>query len=224
MVKFEKVTKRFGTIVALEDISFEVKEGEFVFITGPSGSGKTTLIRLLLRELTPDEGKISIEDRNIATLKSRDLPFYRRKIGVVFQDFKLIPDRTVYENVSLALEIAGEVKGSDKKIKEALEEVGLLERASLFPRQLAGGELQRAVLARALVGRPKLILADEPTGNLDPVTGRAIVKLLDDAAHDGTTVLMATHNADIVNNLKRRVIHLEKGKIVGDKKTGGYEE
>lgn len=224
MVRFEKVTKKFGTIVALQDISFEVKEGEFVFITGPSGSGKTTLIRLLLRELTPDEGKISIEDRDISTLKSRDLPFYRRKIGVVFQDFKLIPDRTVYENVSLALEIAGEVKDEDKKIKEALEEVGLLERASLFPRQLAGGELQRAVLARALVGGPKLILADEPTGNLDPATSRGIVELLDHAAHDGTTVLMATHNADIVNALKRRVIHLKKGKIVGDHKSGGYEE
>lgn len=224
MVKFEKVTKKFGTIVALEDISFEVKEGEFVFITGPSGSGKTTLVRLFLRELTPDEGKVSIDDKDIATLKSRDLPFYRRKIGVVFQDFKLIPDRTVYENVSLALEIAGSGADGDKKIKEALEEVGLLERASLFPRQLAGGELQRAVIARALVSNPKLILADEPTGNLDPGTARGIVKLLDQAAHSGTTVLMATHNADIVNALKHRVILLKKGKIVGDNKSGGYEE
>ncbi|MBI4033257.1 MAG: ATP-binding cassette domain-containing protein [Candidatus Blackburnbacteria bacterium] len=222
MVRFEKVTKKFGAIVALQDISFEVKEGEFVFITGPSGSGKTTLIRLLLRELTPDAGRISIEGRDIATLKGRDMPFYRRKIGVVFQDFKLIPDRTVYENVGLALEISGEV--SDKKIKEVLEEVELAERASLFPRQLAGGELQRAVLARALVGGPKLILADEPTGNLDPATAREIVRLFDHAAHGGTTVLMATHNADIVNALKHRVINLKRGKIVGDKKNGGYEE
>lgn len=225
MITFEEVTKKFGSIVALEDVSFKVDEGEFAFITGPSGAGKTTVIKLLLRQLRPDNGKILIDGKDISTIKSRDIPFYRRKIGVVFQDFKLLSDMTVYENIGLALQVAGiEKDKANKKIKEALEEVGLLDRANLFPRQLAGGELQRAVLARALIVNPKLILADEPTGNLDPVTSRQIVSLLDKATGGGTTVLMATHNAEIVNSLKRHVIQLKKGKVVADKKSGRYEE
>lgn len=225
MITFEEVTKKFGSIVALEDVSFKVDEGEFAFITGPSGAGKTTVIKLLLRQLRPDNGKILIDGKDISTIKSSDIPFYRRKIGVVFQDFKLLSDMTVYENINLALQVAGiEKDKANKKIKEALEEVGLLDRISLFPRQLAGGELQRAVLARALVVNPKLILADEPTGNLDPATARQIVSLLTKAADEDTTVLMATHNADIVNSFKRHVIQLKKGKVVADKKSGRYEE
>lgn len=225
MITFEKVTKRFGLISALEDISFKVEEGEFAFLTGHSGAGKTTIIRLLLREIKPTSGHVLIESKDISAIKSRDIPFYRRKIGVVFQDFKLIQDMTLYENVLLALRVANESKGkTDSKVKKALEEVGLLDRANLFPRQLAGGELQRAVIARALVVGPKIILADEPTGNLDPATSRQIVSLLDKATENGTTVLMATHNADIVNSLKRHVIQLKKGKVTADKKSGKYEE
>lgn len=225
MIVFEGVTKRFGSITALDDVSFSVEEGEFAFLTGPSGAGKTTVVKLLLRQLRPDSGKILIDGKDISIIKSRDIPFYRRKIGVVFQDFKLLSDMTVWENVALALGVSGE-KGpkADGKIRNALEEVGLLERAGLFPRQLAGGELQRAVIARALVVNPKIILADEPTGNLDPATSRQIVSLLAKAADEDTTVLMATHNADIVNSVKRHVIQLKKGKAVGDKKSGRYEE
>lgn len=225
MITFEEVTKKFGSIVALEDASFKINEGEFAFLTGPSGAGKTTVVKLLLRQLRPDKGRILIDGKDISTIKSSDIPFYRRKIGVVFQDFKLLQDMTVYENISLALQVVGiEKDKANKKIKEALEEVGLLDRANLFPRQLAGGELQRAVLARALVVNPKLILADEPTGNLDPATARQIVSLLTKAADEDTTVLMATHNADIVNSFKRHVIQLKKGKVVADKKSGRYEE
>lgn len=224
MVKFENVTKKFGSLTALDDISFELEEGGFVFLTGPSGAGKTTLIRLLLRELKPDKGTILIEGKDIAKLSARDIPYYRRKIGVVFQDFKLLHDRTAYENVALGLEVSGRQENADQKIKKALEEVGILDKANLFPRQLAGGELQRTVLARALVIDPRIILADEPTGNLDPETGMQIVKLLDNLAEDGRTVIMASHNAGIVDSLKRHVIELKKGKLVRDKKHGTYKE
>lgn len=226
MITFEKVTKKFGSIVALEDVSFEIEEGEFAFITGPSGAGKTTVVKLLLRQLKPDSGRILIDGKDISAIKSRDIPFYRRKVGVVFQDFKLLPDMTVYENIALALQVSGEndKEKAGKKTKDTLEQVGLLERANLFPRQLAGGELQRAVIARALVVNPKIILADEPTGNLDPATARQIVSLLAKAADEDTTVLMATHNADIVNSVKRHVIQLKKGKLSSDRKSGRYEE
>ena len=224
MVKFEHVTKKFGSTKALEDVSFDIEEGDLVFLTGHSGAGKTTLLKLLLRELKPDSGKITIDGVDIATLKNKEVPFYRRKIGIVFQDFKLLYDRTVYENVELALEVAGDNDKRDAKIKKALEEVGLLDKADLFPRQLSGGELQRAVIARAIVANPKLIIADEPTGNLDPVTSRQIVDLLNKTTDSDTTVIMATHNENIVNSLKQHVINLKDGKVSSDKKGGHYIE
>src|SRR3989338_11191379 len=212
MLKFESVTKKFGSTNALDNVSFEVGLGEFVFVTGPSGAGKSTLLKLLLRQLKPDHGKIIIEGKDISELKRDQVPFYRRKLGFVFQDFKLLPDRTVWENVALGLEIGEDTKNPDKKIKDALEEVGIEDKKNLFPRQLAGGEQQRVVIARALVTQPKLILADEPTGNLDPATSRQIVELLDrQTKEDGTTVIMATHNENIVNSFKRRVILFRGG-------------
>lgn len=223
MIKFENVTKKFGSAIALEDISFEIKKGEFVFLTGRSGSGKTTVIRLLLRELSPTSGKISIEAKDLSLVKTRDIPFYRRKVGVIFQDFKLLPNMTVYENVRLACEIDGRVSDTEEaRIKEALEKVDMTNKQQLFPRQLSGGETQRAVFARVLVMQPKIILADEPTGNLDPQTARQIINLLEKATENETTVLVATHNRDIVNALKRRVLQLKEGKLVGDHQKGKY--
>ena len=225
MIKFDSVTKKYGSAPALEDVSFEVGEGEFVFLTGHSGTGKTTLIRLLLRDIIPTSGKVLIEGRDIKNLKTQQIPFYRRKIGVIFQDFKLLSDRTVYENVKIATELDGKTTpDEEKRIKKALEEVGMTKSANLFPRQLSGGEVQRTVIARVLVQDPKIILADEPTGNLDPQTARQIVDLLDNAVKNGTTVLMATHNAEIVDALKHRVVNLKDGKIESDKQKGKYEK
>lgn len=224
MVKFENVTKKFGSTKALEDVNFEVGEGEFVFLTGHSGAGKTTLLKLLLRDLKPDSGKITIDGVDIATLRKKEIPYYRRKLGIVFQDFKLLYDRTVFENVELPLDVMGDEKDREKKINQVLEEVGLSGKGNLFPKQLSGGELQRAVIARALVTNPKLIIADEPTGNLDPITSRQIVDLLDKATDSDTTVIMATHNKNIVNSLKRHVINLKEGKVSSDKKGGHYIE
>lgn len=224
MVKFSGVTKNYGSKTALSDVNFEIDEGEFVFITGHSGAGKTTLLRLLLREIKPDKGNILINGKDIGTLKKYEIPNYRRQLGFVFQDFKLLFDRTVWENVALTLEIRGDLENHPDRINEALDEVNLLDKAKLFPRQLAGGEQQRVVIARALVTNPKIILADEPTGNLDPVTSRQIVSLLDKVAQGGTTVLMATHNENVVNSLKRRVLTFKDGVLASDKKAGKYQE
>ncbi len=218
MISAQKLTKKFGDILALEEVSFDISPGEFVFLTGPSGSGKTTVLRLIMRDLKPDAGKLVLDG-------PAKIHEYRRTIGTVFQDFKLLPDRSVFENVALPLEVVG-IKPADlqKAVKKALELVELAARTDLFPAQLSGGELQRVALARAIVTRPKLILADEPTGNLDPKTARAIVNLLS-AIHSElkTTVLMATHNADIVNHFARRVIALEAGKVIKDSPKGKYD-
>lgn len=225
MVTFDSVTKTFGSIVALEKISFKIAEGEFAFITGPSGAGKTTIIRLILREITPDSGSIFLADKNISQIPLKDLPLYRRQIGVVFQDFKLLSGHTIFENVAQALAVRGIPENQQEgQVKEVLEQVGLAERAELFPAQLAGGELQRAVLARAIVGKPKILLADEPTGNLDLDTAWQIVELIDKINKRGTTVIVATHNQEIVNKMKRRVIQLSRGKVVRDVKNGSYKD
>lgn len=225
MIKFEKATKKYGSIVALDNVSFEIGEGEFVFLTGHSGAGKTTLIRLLLRDINPTSGRVLIEGRDIKNLRSQEIPHYRRKVGVIFQDFKLLSDRTVYENVNIATEIDGRTTTEEaKKVKQVLEEVGMSGRSNLFPRQLSGGEVQRTVIARVLAQEPKIILADEPTGNLDPATARQIVGLLEDAVKNGAVVLMATHNAEIVDALKHRVINLKNGTVESDQAKGKYSK
>jgi len=224
MIKFDQVTKKFGEIVALDGVSFEIEPGEFVFITGPSGAGKTTLAKLMLREYLPTSGKIKVAQFDLNEMKSKDLPQLRRQIGMVFQDFKLLSDRTVWENVALALRVLGKSEEEiEKEIPRILKMVGLEKRAELFPAQLAGGELQRAGLARAVVGQPEIIIADEPTGNLDLATAWQIIKLLQKVNKMGKTVIMATHNFEIVNAMKERVIEFNEGKLISDKKKGKYK-
>ncbi|MCJ7792796.1 MAG: cell division ATP-binding protein FtsE [Candidatus Marinimicrobia bacterium] len=224
MIKFDQVTKKFGEIVALDGVSFEIEPGEFVFITGPSGAGKTTIAKLILREYLPTSGKIKVDKFDLNEMKNKDLPQLRRQIGMVFQDFKLLSDRTVWENVALALRVLGKSEEEiEKEIPRILKMVGLEKRAELFPAQLAGGELQRTGLARAVVGQPEIIIADEPTGNLDLATAWQIIKLLQKVNKMGKTVIMATHNFEIVNAMKERVIEFNEGKLISDKKKGKYK-
>jgi len=225
MISFENITKKFGSsIVALDDVSLEIAPGEFVFLVGPSGAGKSTLLRLLTREYLPTSGKILVGKVDITKLKSDDIPAHRRKIGFIFQDFKLLEERTVFENVALALQVRGK---SDpeilKEVEHTLKLVEIWDRRNLFPRQLSGGEAQRVAIARAIIGKPDIVLADEPTGDLDPTTAWGVIQLLNEVNSWGTTVLMATHNQEIVNTLKRRVVILKKGKITKDSREGTYE-
>lgn len=226
MIVARDLTKKFGSHPGLVDINLEIQDGEFVFLTGPSGSGKTTLIRMLIRDLKPDSGHLEVNGLDLVKLKSGQLPGLRRGIGTVFQDFKLLPDMSIHENVSLPLEVRG-LKTVDIQtaVKLALEMVGLANKSSLFPAQLSGGELQRVGLARAIVGKPRLLLADEPTGNLDPKTAQSIVKLIKEIhTHLHTTILMATHNSEIVNHYHTRVISLDNGKLIKDTKEGKYDD
>ncbi len=218
MIKLDNVSKKFGTgVFGLSDITLSVDSGEFVFLVGPTGSGKTTVFRLLIREVLPTQGSILVNDWDVVRLPKSKIPHLRKKVGVVFQDLKLLLDRTIAENISLPLEVSG-VNPSEakKRVEEVLTQVGLFSHKDKFPIQLSGGELQRAAIARALVLSPEIILADEPTGNLDAATSWEIVKLLSDINEKGTTVIMATHNADIVKSLSKRVIELEKGHLVSD--------
>lgn len=225
MIKFEKVTKKFGNgIVAVDEVDLEIPDKEFIFITGPSGAGKTTLLRLIIRDLLPSSGAIFFNEWNLARLPKKRIPHLRRRVGMVFQDYKLLLDRTIFENVALALEIAGKKpKEINPKVKETLALVGLEPQANLFPLQISGGELQRASIARALVCAPEVILADEPTGNLDPETSMEIMNLLEEINKMGTTIIMATHNMGIVDRMRKRVATLSKGKVVKDVKEGKYE-
>lgn len=225
ILKFENVSKKFGnSIVALHEINLEIHSGEFVFLVGPSGAGKSTLLRLLTREYLPSTGKIMVGDYDLTRMKSSGIPNYRRKIGFVFQDFKLLDDRTVFENVALALEVRG---FSDAEIHKEVERIlKLFEiwgRRNLFPTQLSGGEAQRAAIARAIIGKPEVLLADEPTGDLDPQTSWGVMQLLNEINSWGTTVVMATHNTEIVNTLKRRVVAIKDGRVMKDAKEGKYE-
>jgi cell division transport system ATP-binding protein len=217
------VSKRYGPIVALNDVSLQVHRGEFVSLVGPSGAGKSTLLKLLIREELPSDGEIIIAGKDITELRYHDIPYYRRQIGVVFQDFKLLPQKTVAENVAFALEVADVPDGEiERRVPKVLRLVGLLDRVNNYPAELSGGEKQRCAIARALVHGPKLLLADEPTGNLDPDSMWDVVKLLLRINDMGTIVILATHNKEIVDQINRRVIHITEGKIVSDRKRGGY--
>ncbi|HBB76156.1 MAG: cell division ATP-binding protein FtsE, cell division transport system ATP-binding protein [Candidatus Levybacteria bacterium GW2011_GWC1_40_19] len=220
MISLDNVSKKFGTgAFGISDVSFSIDKGEFVFLVGPTGSGKTTVFKLLIREILPSKGSIQIESWDVAKLPNEKIPELRKKIGVVFQDIKLLTDRTVSENVLLPMEVAGvAAKDAMRRVEEILTQTGIIEHKDKFPVQLAGGELQRVAIARALVLNPEILLADEPTGNLDNATSWEIVKLLSDINEKGATVIMATHNVDIVKNLKKRTIQLEKGRIVRDGK------
>ncbi|HHW57249.1 MAG TPA: cell division ATP-binding protein FtsE [Clostridia bacterium] len=224
MIKFINVSKRYNkNIIALSNVSFEIENGEFVFIVGPSGAGKSTIIKLLLKEEEPTSGSILIDKRDITKLKKREIPYLRRSMGVVFQDFRLLPNKTVFENVAFAMEIIGaSPKDIRRKVPMVLSLVGLSDKADNYPQQLSGGEQQRVSLARAIVNEPSILIADEPTGNLDPDTSWEIVKLLSEINKRGTTVVMATHAKDIVDAMKKRVIALEKGNIVRDEIRGAY--
>ena len=224
MIAFDCVSKKFGLSLALDNISLEIKQGEFVFIVGPSGAGKSTLLKILTRETLPSSGKIMVGNVDITKIKDNDIPRFRRKVGVVFQDFKLLDDRTVFEQVALTLEVQGK---SDEEIQKAVEHtlklVEIWDKRNLFPKQLSGGEQQRTAIARAIVGKPDIVLADEPTGDLDLKTAWGVIQLLNEINSWGTTILMATHNQEIVNTLKRRVVVLKQGKITKDSKEGKYE-
>ncbi len=219
MLQVKNVKKTFGTIEALREISFNVDEGEFVFLTGPSGSGKTTLLRLILHDLIPDTGEIIFDGRNIESLKKKEIPSHRREIGVVFQDFKVLPERTVRENIEVALAVIGiNHREWYERVDKVLELVGLIDRSHLFPSQLSGGELQRVSLARALVVNPKIILADEPTGNLDWDTSEAIMELFNRINNEGKTIIVATHHKILMEKYNKRVIYLDKGNIKSPEK------
>lgn len=219
MIKLDKVSKKFGTgVFALSDVSLNVEKGEFAFLVGPTGSGKTTIFRLLIRDLLPSAGSIFVNDFDVVKLPHGKIPILRKKIGFVFQDLKLLLDRTIFENIILSLEIAKTPKlEAKKRAEEILGKVGIIDHKDKFPIQLSRGELQRVAIARALVLEPAIVLADEPTGNLDMATSWEIVKLLSNINEKGTTVVMATHNVEIVKNLKKRIIGLDKGYLVRDK-------
>lgn len=219
------VTKVYPhNIVALRDVTVNIEKGEFVFLIGPTGSGKTTFLRLIYREIKPTRGSVYVMGENLAKMKEKEIPYLRRQIGFVFQDFKLLPYKTVYENIAFALEVIGcNPDEADARVEEILDRVGLSHRRDLLPYQLSGGERQRVAIARALVNDPPILLADEPTGNLDFEAARGIMELLLEANLHGTTVIVATHNRDIVNSLRKRVIALKDGALVRDDKEGIYD-
>ena len=224
MIEFKDVTKEYSKgIAALNGVNLKIEKGEFAFIVGDSGSGKSTLIRLLLKELDPTSGSIIVNGQNLNRLKHRKIPQSRRHLGVVFQDFRLLKDRNIYENIAFALRVTETSPRIIKqKVPAALSLVGLAQKYKAFPKELSGGEQQRVAIARAIVNEPAILLADEPTGNLDPTNSWEIMKLLEEANERGTTVLVVTHNQEIVNEMKKRVITMKKGVIVSDEQKGGY--
>lgn len=224
MIKFENVYKTYATgVEAVKNANLEIEKGEFVFIVGSSGCGKSTMIKMLLKELEPNSGKIYINGKDITKLPKNRIPNLRRSMGIVFQDFRLLEDKTVYENVAYAMRVIGAGKKAIKKqVPNVLSLVGLLNKAKAFPDQLSGGEQQRVAVARAIVNNPVMLIADEPTGNLDPETAWEIMSLLNDINRRGTTVVVATHAKDIVDKMEKRVIAIDKGVIYSDIKRGGY--
>jgi cell division transport system ATP-binding protein len=226
IIELDDVTKVYpGGHLALERVSLTVGRGDFVFLVGPTGCGKSTLIKLLIRELDPTEGEVRIAGRSIGTLSEKKIPLLRRNIGTVFQDFKLLPNRTVYDNVAYALQVIGAGRAEIReKVPETLRLVGLSTKVHSYPDQLSGGEQQRVSVARAFVNHPPLLLADEPSGNIDPVTSIGIMQLLYRINRTGTTVLVVTHDREMVDKMRRRVVELYEGRIVRDETAGGYEE
>lgn len=224
IIEFQNVTKKFGNIKALDDVSFKVDEGEFVFIIGSSGAGKSTLTKLLLKEVNPTSGKILFFDKDITKVPNRKIPKIRQDVGVVFQDFRLLENMTVYRNIEYALDILGLSKSVKReRIKKVLDLVGLEARKNAYPNELSGGEQQRVCIARAMSIEPDVLIADEPTGNLDPATSMAIAEDLKKINDQGTTIVMVTHEKELVDYLKKRVIKLSKGKIVSDVENGVYD-
>lgn len=226
MIVFKKVSKVFADgSQGLDEVSFQINKGEFVFFIGPSGAGKTTIMKLMRWELVPSEGVILIKEMDLREMENKEVPELRRQVSMCFQDFKLLDDRTVFENIALSLEIMGkESEEIETEIAEVLNKVGLKNKGGFFPVQLSGGELQRVGIARAVAGKPDVLIADEPTGNLDPKSGMKILKLFKEINLSGTTVLVATHNEAMVNKFKERVIFLKKGKLIKDTKKGKYED
>ena len=222
MIKFDHVTKTYRTNVGLDDVSVHINKGDFVFLVGPSGAGKSTFIKLILKEINADEGSIIVDGQDVTTLSNREVPELRRKVGTVFQDFRLLHKKTVFENVAFAMEVFHKSKKQIRKqVPQILSLVGITDKAHKYPDELSAGEQQRVAIARAIVNNPTVLIADEPTGNLDPVTAAEIMDLLDQINLRGTTIVMVTHAKDIVDRMKKRVIAIEKGKIVRDKE-GAY--
>jgi cell division transport system ATP-binding protein len=225
VIRLENVTKTYPKAArpSLDGVSVAIDKGDFVFFIGPSGSGKSTIVKLLLHEVTPTKGKVVVNDRDVSAMRSWRIPHFRRQIGCVFQDFRLLPTRTAYENVAFALEVIGKSQAVARRVvPEVLELVGLGGKEHRYPHELSGGEQQRVAVARAFVNRPLILLADEPTGNLDPDTSIEIMRLLDRINRTGTTVVMVTHDSNIVNQMRRRVVEIEGGKIVRDQPRGVY--
>lgn len=224
LIEMKGVLKKYHrSTTALRDVNLSINQGEFVYLVGPSGAGKSSLIKLLYGEIKPTKGDLTVGEFNVGKLKNKQVPFLRRSVGVVFQDYKLLPRKTVFENVAYAMEVIGERRSTIKKrVPEVLDLVGLKHKMRSFPDQLSGGEQQRVAIARAIVNNPKLLIADEPTGNLDPEISWEIMQLLERINLQGTTILMATHNSQIVNTLRHRVIAIEDGRIVRDEEEGDY--
>lgn len=226
MITFDHVTKKYRTNIGLDDVSVHIKKGDFVFLVGPSGAGKSTFIKLILKEINADEGTIKVGDYEVTSLSNRQVPQFRRRVGTVFQDFRLLPKKTVFENVAFAMEVLHKTpRQIRKQVPQILSLVGISDKAHKYPDELSAGEQQRVAIARAIVNNPAVLIADEPTGNLDPNTAWEIMDLLDQINLRGTTIVMVTHAKDIVDRMKKRVIAIEKGKIVRDEEGQyGYKE
>ncbi|WP_026908991.1 cell division ATP-binding protein FtsE [Paucisalibacillus globulus] len=224
MILMNDIYKTYGNgVTALNGINVEIEQGEFVYIVGPSGAGKSSFIKLMYREIKPTRGSLLINNKDISEIKEKDVPLLRRNIGVIFQDFRLLPKLSVYENVAFALEVIEESpRNIRKRVMDVLDLVGLKNKSRFFPNELSGGEQQRVSIARAIVNRPKIVIADEPTGNLDPDTSWEIMRVFEEINNSGTTIIMATHSKEIVNTIKKRVIAIEDGLIVRDEQRGDY--
>lgn len=224
MIEMKKVSKVYDNgVTAIHDLSVRIEQGEFVYVVGPSGAGKSTFMRLIYRGVLPTEGKVNVGDYDVVNLKKKDIPLLRRQVGVVFQDFKLLPTLTVYENIAYAMEVLEKSpRQIDTRVKEVLKLVKLEQKADMLPNELSGGEQQRVAIARAIANMPRVLIADEPTGNLDPETSKEIMEILEQINSQGTTIIMATHNSEIVNERLHRVIVVENGQITRDDAKGGY--